>query len=382
MRPEIPACPHRPPCPGCPRYGEPGIAAAARERLDALAERARLPRPRVFTGAELGFRTRARLAVRGRAGSPKLGMFQSGSHRLADIPRCRIHHPLVNEIALAVRAAVREAGVEPYAERPHRGALRYVQIAVERGGERAQLVLVGNSAEPTALEPLFAPLGRALGAKLQGLWWNGNPERGNAILGPHWRHVAGEEALSDPVGGVEVFHPPGAFGQSHAELFESLALAARAAIPDGARVLELYAGSGAIGLGLLARAAHVALNELSPHGLRGLELGLAARPPAEQARAEILPGDALAHAARIAASDAVLVDPPRRGLAPALVDTLCNAPPERIVYVSCGLDSFLAEAERLLASGRLALRSLDAYALFPYTEHVETLAVFARTGLR
>jgi 23S rRNA (uracil1939-C5)-methyltransferase len=74
----------------------------------------------------------------------------------------------------------------------------------------------------------------------------------------------------------------------------------------------------------------------------------------------------------------VIVDPPRRGLAPELLAALCAQPPARLVYVSCGLDSFLAEAERLLDSGKLALRALDAWALFPYTEHVETLAVFAR----
>jgi tRNA/tmRNA/rRNA uracil-C5-methylase (TrmA/RlmC/RlmD family) len=45
--------------------------------------------------------------------------------------------------------------------------------------------------------------------------------------------------------------------------------------------------------------------------------------------------------------------------------------------VSCGLDSFLRDAARLLDSGRFALRSLEVYDLFPYTGHVETLAVFA-----
>ncbi len=34
-----PSCPHRPPCPGCPRFGEPGIAAAARAALESLARR-------------------------------------------------------------------------------------------------------------------------------------------------------------------------------------------------------------------------------------------------------------------------------------------------------------------------------------------------------
>ncbi|HKC52719.1 MAG TPA: RsmD family RNA methyltransferase, partial [Myxococcota bacterium] len=178
------------------------------------------------------------------------------------------------------------------------------------------------------------------------------------------------------VAGVDVFHPPGAFGQSHPELFESLAASARRALPDGARALELYAGSGAIGLGVLARAESLALNELSPHGVRGLELGIAARPGPERARAELVPGDAAAQLERIARADAVIVDPPRRGLDRAVLEALVATPPETLVYVSCGLESLLRDSARLLDSGRWSLAALDAWALFPFTAHVETLAVF------
>jgi tRNA/tmRNA/rRNA uracil-C5-methylase (TrmA/RlmC/RlmD family) len=374
-------CPHRPPCPGCPRYGERALDPATEARLRELAALGGLTPARVRLGAALGFRTRARLAVRGRAGSPKVGIFQAGTHRIADIPRCGIHHPLVNEVAAALRRVIRETGVTPYADAPHRGELRYLQVAVERAGPRAQVVLVGNGESSEALAPVFAALQRELGPRLQGLFWNGNPARGNAILGPRWERIAGDEALVEPVGGVDVFHPPGAFGQSHPELFESLALAARGAVPDGARVLELYAGTGAIGLGLLGRAASVELNELSPHGVRGLELGIAARPADERDRARVLPGDAASHTARIARADAVLADPPRRGLDRPVLDALLAAPPALLGYVSCGLESLLRETRELVGSGRFALESLEAWDLFPYTEHVETLALFrARTA--
>ncbi len=378
MRPEIPPCPHRPTCPGCPRYGEPGIDESALASLRELAARAGLTPPRVVIGAPLGFRTRARLAVRGRAASAKLGIFQTGTHRIADIPRCGIHHPAVNEVAGALRRALRETGVEPYADRPHRGVLRYLQVAVERASGRAQVVLVGNTDSPAPLAPVFAALERELGERLQGLFWNGNPTPGNAILGRDWERISGAEALRESVAGIDVFHPPGAFGQSHPELFESLALCARSAVPDGARVLELYAGTGAIGLGLLARAASVELNELSPHGVRGMELGIGARPEPERARAALAPGDAAAHAERIARADAVIVDPPRRGLDRAVLDALLASPPATLVYVSCGLESLRREAAHLLDSGHYALAALEAYALFPYTPLVETLAVFRR----
>jgi 23S rRNA (uracil1939-C5)-methyltransferase len=376
VQPELPPCPHRPPCPGCPRYGARALDPAAESLLAELAALGGLTPPRVRLGAPVGFRTRARLAVRGRPGSPKVGIFQTGTHRIADIPRCGIHHPAINDVASALRRAVRAGGVSLYAERPHQGVLRYLQVAVERESARAQVVLVGNCASPEPLAPLFEGLQKELGERLQGLFWNGNTARGNAILGPQWVRIAGEEAIREVIAGVEVFHPPGAFGQSHPELFESLAAEARAAVPEGARVLELYAGTGAIGLGLVSRAAAIELNELSPHGLRGLELGLTARPVPERERARILPGDAGMHAERIAHADAVIVDPPRRGLDAPVLQGLIDHPPRTLVYVSCGLESLVREARALLASGRWSLASLGAWDLFPYTPHVETLAVF------
>jgi len=140
---------------------------------------------------------------------------------------------------------------------------------------------------------------------------------------------------------------------------------------DAAHAAELREPS------LEARAASLELVELSPHAVRGAELGLAARPEPERARSAVVQGDAAAQTARIARADAVIVDPPRRGLDRALLEALVATPPATLVYVSCGLDSFLADAERLLASGRLALRALEAFALFAYTEHAESLAVFA-----
>src|SRR5215831_8133435 len=167
MCPELPPCPHRPTCPGCPRYGEPGLDPCAQARLEALAARARLTPPSVNNGAALGFRTRARLAVRGRARAPKVGIFQAASHRIADIPRCGIHHPRINEVAAALRRAVRETGVTPYGEASHGGVLRYVQVAVERASGRMQVVLVGNCADPEPLAPAFALLQSEFGGTLQ-----------------------------------------------------------------------------------------------------------------------------------------------------------------------------------------------------------------------
>src|ERR1017187_7784446 len=105
------ACPDRPPCPGCPRLREPGIALSASAGLGGLARIHSLPRVPLVSGQTAGFRHRARLAIRGRLGTPKLGLFELGTHRVVHIPNCSVHHPLINRVAAVVRRALVEARV-------------------------------------------------------------------------------------------------------------------------------------------------------------------------------------------------------------------------------------------------------------------------------
>jgi tRNA/tmRNA/rRNA uracil-C5-methylase (TrmA/RlmC/RlmD family) len=371
-----PSCPHRPPCPGCPRFGEHGIAVPAADALASLARAAGLPLPAPVEGTPFGYRVRARLAVRGRAASPKLGLFQEGSHRIADIPRCPIHHPLVNEVADAVKCALRTTATPPYADATHRGLVRYLQVVVERATARAQVVIVGNGDDPAPLDPLLAALAAGLGDRLHSLWWNGQPERTNAILGPHWRKVCGDDAVRERLGGADVFFPPGAFGQANLDLAERIVEQVGAWVPDGARVLELHAGCGAIGLGLARRVARIAFNEVSPAGLDGLARGVAALPPDARARAAVLPGEATAHLDALAHADVVIADPPRKGLEPGLLEALAATPPRRLALVSCNPDAAVREIERLATKMRLV--ALTPYALFPHTTHVETVALLER----
>jgi 23S rRNA (uracil1939-C5)-methyltransferase len=370
------SCPHRPPCPGCPRLGETDIAPQARAALDAFGSTAGVTLT-VVHGAQTGFRHRARLAVRGRSASPKIGIFQLGSHRVVDIPRCVIHHPLINEVATELRHAIRATGTSVYSDEAHQGLVRYLQVVADRGSETAQVVVVTNSETPDPALPLLDDLAARLGDRLHSLFWNGNAVRSNAILGSAWHRLSGPEALEGRSGEARVFYPPGAFGQSHADLSASLVSAVHALVPSGARVTELYAGVGAIGLGLATRASALNANELAAESLRGLALGVEALDEPSRSRVHVVTGTAGAAAHLVTAADVVIVDPPRKGLDRELLDALVRSPPSRLVYVACGLDTFLSDARALLGAGA-RLTHLAAYDMFPHTEHVETLACFDR----
>jgi 23S rRNA (uracil1939-C5)-methyltransferase len=313
-------------------------------------------------------------------GSPKLGLFELGTHRVAHIPHCSVQHPLINRVASVVRRALVAGRVTSYSDKAHLGVARYLQVVVERSSQTAQVVMVANSATAAPMTECLELIREGLGPELHSLWFNANGERSNTILGPDFQCWCGPAGVVERFGGAEVHYPPGAFGQNNLDIAQNIIEHVRAQIPDGARVTEYYAGVGAIGLSILDGVGEITMNEVSPHSLRGLEAGIARLNPTDRAKITVVPGPAAASCSAASGMQVVIADPPRKGLDPELTQYLSEFPPERFLYISCGLDSLLNDTARLTSGGRLKLIALTAFNLMPFTEHVETVARFERVG--
>jgi 23S rRNA (uracil1939-C5)-methyltransferase len=281
-------------------------------------------------------------------------------------------------VAAVVRRALVDARVTSYSEKAHLGVARYLQVVVERGSQTAQVVMVANSATAAPLAECFELIRERLGAELHSLWFNANGERSNTILGPDFQRWCGTASVMERFGGATVHYPPGAFGQNNLDIAQNIIEHVRAQLPDGARVTEFYAGVGAIGLSIVDKVGALIMNEVSPHSLHGLELGIAQLDSADGAKITVVPGPAGASCSAASDTQVVIADPPRKGLDPELSKFLREYPPERFLYVSCGLDSLLSDTARLTSGGRLKLVALTAFNLMPFTEHVETVARFER----
>jgi tRNA/tmRNA/rRNA uracil-C5-methylase (TrmA/RlmC/RlmD family) len=249
-------------------------------------------------------------------------------------------------------------------------------VVVERSSQTAQVVIVGNSATAEPFAACLDLIRERLGSELHSLWFNANCERSNVILGADFQHWCGPVSVVERFGGAAVHYPPGAFGQNNLEIAQRIVEHVRTEVPVGARVTEFYAGVGAIGLSLLAAASEIRMNEVSPQSLHGLALGLDQLDAADRARISVVPGPAGTARAAASGAQVVIVDPPRKGLDPELTEHLSEQPPERLIYVSCGLESFIRDAAALISRGKLRLAALTAFNLMPFTTHVETVARF------
>ena len=385
MRPDAapPRCPHRPPCPGCPRFGEPGIAPDARAGARALCAEAGLHAPASVEGAPFGYRHRARLAVRGRAASPKIGIFQEGSHRIVDIPRC-LRPPPAGE-----RGGGRGEGRRaPDGRRPVRGPRPSRAAALRAGGRRTRAADARRSCwsrtttTPRPSTPLAAGArGRARRAAPQPVVERQpgtHQHHPGSALGHRW---AGRRRSARRWAAPSVFFPPGAFGQANLPLFERL-VAQVAALGAGrrARASSSTPAAARSASACCPASRALAFNEVAPGVARRASPSGSPRCPSD----ERAPARRCCPARRPTTprpcrdADVVIVDPPRAGSTTRCSTRCSRDPPPRLIAVSCNPDAFLREARALLAGGRLRLAAVVPCALFPHTAHVETLACFTR----
>ena len=298
---------------------------------------------------------------------------------MVHIPNCRVQHPLINHVANVVRRALVETRISCYSDKAHAGIARYLQVVVERASQTAQVVIVANSPTAEPMAECLALIGARLGGDLHSLWFNSNLEHTNTILGTTFENLGGPASVVESFGGGPVHYPPGAFGQSNLDIAQRIIEYLRERIPQDAQVAEFYAGVGAIGLSVLERVSQIQLNELSPHSLQGLALGIEHLATSDRAKVSVVAGSAASALEAADGAQVVIADPPRKGLDRELTAYLREHPPDRLLYISCGLVSLLEDIARLTSAGTMRLAELAAFNLMPFTEHVETVARLERS---
>ena len=157
-------------------------------------------------------------------------------------------------------------------------------------------------------------------------------------------------------------------------------------MPAGARVVEWYAGVGALGLSVAPAASWVRCSDVNPPR-DAFAASRALLPPAARARVSYAVGAAAERVHDAAGAEVAIVDPPRKGLDPPLLRALCEsedsagpcASLRTLVYVSCGFAALAAELDALVAAGwRVRGGGAQAWVLFQDADHIETLVVFDR----
>ena len=312
-----------------------------------------------------------------------------------NLETCYLLSPESVEIVNAVRDWARSTGLPFWDGKTHAGFFRYLVIREGKFTGERMVTLVTTTNEAFRPEGLVAAIGDRATSIIHGINDGITDLSISDVLVP----LKGDPFIHEEINGVRFKITPNAFFQTNsamaAKLQDEVVRHVETAVADktNATVLDLYCGSGFFSLALAKRSSTIRVppsGEIPPTAvIVGIEENAEAIACAKEnvaangVSAEYFVSKAEDFDWKSYAPDVVIVDPPRAGMHPRVIQTLLDAAPPTIIYISCKYERFLMEWNGT-ANGAPALstkyRLADAAALdlFPHTPHIEFVARMER----
>lgn len=324
-----------------------------------------------------GYRNKSIVAVGEAENGPVAGFYRSGSHDIVPVERCLLQSDEASACARSVTGWMKRRGV-----RAGSGGVRHVYTRRARDGAALCCVVTGRRFSPALARTLVESLRRGCPG-LVGVVECLNRSESNTVLSGEFRTLWGSSALTDVLCGSEFELSPQAFYQINPPQAERLyELAVDYALPEpGGTVLDLYCGAGTISLALARRAGQVIGAEIVPEAVENARRNAARNGIGN---AEFICADA-GDAARLLSErgirpDAIVVDPPRKGMSEEALRQVAKMQPKRIAYVSCDPATLARDLKRLTELGYVPQKAV-AVDMFPKTAHVETVVLLTERPL-
>jgi 23S rRNA (uracil1939-C5)-methyltransferase len=354
---------------------------------ETLIRLGRIPNPAVdnilFSAEALRYRNKVQIPFAPAAGGFAAGFYAPGSHDIVEFDDCVVQPELSIKIFAAVRYMAEERRWEPYDKDGDRGWLRHLLIRTNSAGQ-ALVALVTKESRFDDRDICVEKL-RSTCPSVIGIFQNIQPQQTNVILGEQWIQLWGDARLKEKIGGLDISFSPGAFMQvntSAAELLYNKAMELAFAGPEWT-ALDLYCGVGVMAL-MAAKRMRKAI------GVEDVPMAIA--DAALNARQNKVFNVSFIRASveeycrkNFSRSSSqgvnperlvVIVDPPRAGLKPEVINHLLRLEPSRMVYVSCDPATLARDVKQL--SRKYAVGRICPVDLFPQTSHIETIVLLNR----
>ena len=322
------------------------------------------------------YRNKTALPVGGTAEKPVLGFYAPRSHDIIPADHCPNAMEPSAEISQVFLSWMQDHRIEPYHEEPHKGLVRHLVIRINRKKESMVTVVVNGTRLPEAddLIQRLVPLG------VVSVMVNENRDRTNVIFGKNFHNIYGKDTLKDRLCGLDFELAAPAFFQVNPVQTEKLYGTALdfAGLKETDTLCDVYCGAGTSSLMMARHCRHVTGIEIVPEAIENakenaLRNGIS-NVDFHTGKAEDLLPKMVADGLR---PDVIVVDPPRKGLEPSVIDAIAEAGPDRVVYVSCNVATQARDAALLTGKG-YTLRKVQPVDMFCWTSGTENVALFTR----
>ena len=300
--------------------------------------------------------------------------------RIFDIHQCHLESERSNDLVNFLRDQVVRSGIPAYGLLNHQGFLRFAVVREGKNSGQWMLILITGAGEFVGKDELVAAL-RERFPDLTTLVWMVNDTLTNIARGTVREVLYGPGYIEDTVLGLRFRIGPTTFFQTNIRQTEALYGAAleMAEIGPGAALLDLYCGTGTIGLCAAKRARRVVGIDIEEESIAMAQINAEVNQ-IDNCRFVAAPAHiALAGEDIAQPFDVVIIDPPRAGMHPKALAILAGMRAPGIVYISCNPATFARDAALLRREG-YRLGRVTPFDMFPHTMHTELVARFEKNG--
>ncbi|BCJ87099.1 23S rRNA (uracil(1939)-C(5))-methyltransferase RlmD [Effusibacillus dendaii] len=301
------------------------------------------------------------------------GFYAPRTHEIIDMEGCPIQHPYSDEIVSRVKRILGDLRISPYDEATRKGLVRHIVARVGFHTDETMVVLVTNGRKIPHIDELVSRLRDEI-PHLVSIIQNVNAAVTNVIFGPDTITLWGKDTIEDRIGDIRFSISARSFFQVNPIQTGVLYQKALeyAGLTGDETVIDAYCGIGTISLFLAQKAKRVVGVEVVADAIEDAKKNAALNGIEN---VEFLVGQAEKvipelYAKRGLRADVVVVDPPRKGCDEALLQTIVDMQPKRVVYVSCN-PSTLARDLRYLEDRGYQTQQVQPVDMFPHTFHVE-----------
>ncbi|MFF3103337.1 23S rRNA (uracil(1939)-C(5))-methyltransferase RlmD [Viridibacillus arvi] len=321
------------------------------------------------------YRNKAQIPFGLNGEAPIAGFYKTKSHDIVDTDRCLIQTAEADAILAGLKPRLWKLGIKPYDEQTGQGMLRHVVVRKGRATNEVMVVLVTKKRKFPQAEAAVELI-KQLVPNVTSIMQNINGEKTNVIFGNETLKLWGNDTIEDTIGDVRFEISARSFYQVNPEQTEVLYKQALdyADLKGDETVIDAYCGIGSISLFLAQKAKYVMGVEIVPQAIedakRNAELNGFTNTYFEAGPAEeVIPR----WYKEGKTADVLVVDPPRKGCDEALLNTILEQRPKRVVYVSCN-PATLARDLRILEDGGYKTQEVQPVDMFPHTAHCEAVA--------
>lgn len=327
------------------------------------------------------YRNKAQVPIGEREGGLVAGFYQKRSHDIIDMERCLIQQAENDDVVQAVKKICEQFGIRAYNEAKHSGWLRHIMVRYGLVTGEMMVVFVTKTKEFSHKKEIIEQITKQF-PQVKSIVQNINNKRTNVIFGDETNVLWGEEYIYDKIGNVKFAISARSFYQVNPEQTKVLYDKALeyAQLTGEESVIDAYCGIGTISLFLAQKAKNVFGVEIVPEAIedanRNAQLNNITNAEFAVGEAEVVIPEWYKQGNQ---ADVIVVDPPRKGCDEALLKTIIDMKPKRVVYVSCNPGT-LARDLHVLEQGGYETVVVQPVDMFPHTTHVEVIVKLVLKG--